>query len=70
MLTLLVCECLQIFRQADANFASLLDDVRYGRNTQAALATLVATCSRPLPCDDGIRPTRLFGRNEQVDLLH
>lgn len=60
---------MQVFRQADISFASLLDDVRYGRNPAGALATLVARCSRPLPCDDGIKPTRLFGRNAQVRVL-
>ncbi|KAG2446559.1 hypothetical protein HYH02_008546 [Chlamydomonas schloesseri] len=60
----------QVFRQADRLFAALLDDIRYGRNARAALQRITATCRRPLDCSDGIKPTRLYSVNKDVDSLN
>ncbi|KAG2430606.1 hypothetical protein HXX76_010124 [Chlamydomonas incerta] len=60
----------QVFRQADRLFAALLDDIRYGRNARAALQRIAATCRRPLDCSDGIKPTRLYSVNKDVDSLN
>ncbi|GFR48015.1 hypothetical protein Agub_g9844, partial [Astrephomene gubernaculifera] len=60
----------QVFRQADALFASLLDDIRYGRNAAAAVRRIVEACGRPLDCSDGIKPTRLYCVNRDVDCLN
>lgn len=57
-----------MFRQADQAFVRLLDNLRYGRNVAATLATLAARCSRALPpTREGIRPTLLYSKNVDVD---
>ncbi|MEW5314863.1 MAG: hypothetical protein WDW38_006328 [Sanguina aurantia] len=57
----------KVFRQSDTTFVQILDDIRYGRDVAAALRKLTALCSRPLSFTDGIKPTRLFSRNKDVD---
>ncbi|GLI61449.1 hypothetical protein VaNZ11_003840, partial [Volvox africanus] len=60
----------QVFRQADAEFARLLNDIRYGRKAREAVERIVTTCARPLDCADGIRPTKLYPINKDVDSVN
>jgi hypothetical protein len=39
----------KVFRQKDQEFVGTLDDIRMGRNPQAAIQKLVQACSRHLP---------------------
>jgi ATP-dependent DNA helicase PIF1 len=58
----------QVFRQSDLLFQRLLDAVRRGKRTRAALRKLVELCARPLPDNpDGIKPTQVYARNRDVD---
>lgn len=43
---------------------------RYGRDTEGAIRTLVARCSRPLPEMAGIKATQLFSKNADVDTVN
>ena len=56
-----------VYRQKDAEFLSLLDAVRDGRNGKKAIRRLVALCGRPLDVTSGIKPTQIFSRNKDVD---
>ena len=48
---------LQVFRQRDARFVRLLNQIRQG-DGEAAVAELERQCSRPLPeARGGLRPT-------------
>ncbi|KAF5843371.1 PIF1-like helicase-domain-containing protein [Dunaliella salina] len=60
----------KVFRQKDETFVRLLDDIRYGRNTRASIEALIAKCKRPLAVTNGIKPTKLFGRNADVDKVN
>eukprot|EP00798_Chlamydomonas_sp_ICE-L_P021499 gene21499-28480_t len=57
----------KVFRQKDLEFVTLLDDIRYGRNPEAAIHRLKQLCSRPLINNTGIKPTQLFSMNRDVD---
>ncbi|KXZ49201.1 hypothetical protein GPECTOR_22g791 [Gonium pectorale] len=61
-------ELTQVFRQDEARFVALLNAVRCGSDAEAtaAKATLRAECARELDVSDGIKPTRLFARNDDV----
>ncbi|KAG2485349.1 hypothetical protein HYH03_015930 [Edaphochlamys debaryana] len=60
-----------IFRQADACFAAQLNTIRVGTaDAIATLADLVAACSRPVECADGIKPTQVYARNADVDRVN
>ncbi|KXZ49200.1 hypothetical protein GPECTOR_22g790 [Gonium pectorale] len=61
-------ELTQVFRQDEARFVALLNAVRCGSDAEAtaAKATLRAECARALDVSDGIKPTRLFARNDEV----
>lgn len=53
---------LQVWRQSDAEFVSILNDIRHDHGGDA-LHKLVARCSRPLPNrGDGIKPTQVLAR--------
>ena len=58
-----------VFRQADEDFVTILNDLREGRG-QSALAALQQRCSRPLRCAHGINPTELYARNADVDAVN
>ncbi|KAI8462467.1 MAG: PIF1-like helicase-domain-containing protein [Monoraphidium minutum] len=65
----------KVFRQADPEFVSILEDVRraaagWARNPAAAVQRLVARCARPLAARHGIVPTKLFSRNADVDAVN
>lgn len=59
----------KVFRQSEAEFMALLDDIRDGDKAVAASAIerLVRRCKRPLPANGGIKPTQIFSRNKEVD---
>ena len=57
----------RVYRQKDAEFLSLLDAVRAGRQGKKAIRRLVELCGRPLDVTSGIKPTQIFSRNKDVD---
>jgi len=60
----------RVFRQRDASFVSLLNELRVGRASPATCATLQATAARGLEAVNGVEPTKLFARNAQVDAMN
>lgn len=46
--------------QSDREFVELLAKIRAGTCPQDRISSLLATCQRPLPIDDGILPTQLY----------
>lgn len=56
----------QIFRQSDAAFLTMLEEVRIGRVGQATFK-VIAQCTRPLPSTDGIKPTKLYALRREVE---
>lgn len=54
-----------IYRQADEEFAKLLNDVRVGNITPRVVLSLLG-CSRQLSTTDNILPTKLFATNDDV----
>jgi ATP-dependent DNA helicase PIF1 len=60
-----------IFRQDDADFARALNNVRRGDEAAAtSLRWIAESCSEPVVCSGGIKPTRIFSRNVDVDALN
>ena len=55
----------KVFRQSDATFVNLLNDLRVGRVTDSA-AKLLASTSRPLAAADPIKPTKLYPHRKNV----
>lgn len=51
----------KVFRQKDASFIQILNELRLGRASPATVAALGGT--RELTADDGIEPTKLFAKN-------
>ena len=60
----------KIYRQSDEEFAFELNCIRTGDDAQGALRRLQAECSRPVQTADGIKPTRLFAKNIDVDRMN
>jgi len=58
-----------VFRQRDAGFVSLLNELRVGRASPKTVQTLEATASNELK-DGDIEPTKLYATNAQVDRLN
>jgi ATP-dependent DNA helicase PIF1 len=56
----------QVFRQRDADFAAVLNEMRLGKVTDQALQTFQAL-SRPLAFNDGIEMTELFPTRAEVE---
>lgn len=56
----------KVFRQTDATFVQLLDDVRVGRLPPTSRA-IVDACARELPVVHGIEPTVLHATRADVD---
>ena len=56
-------------QKGDDEFIRILNELRTGRLTEDSIATL-AKRAEPLPMADGILPTRLFPRNEDVDHIN
>ncbi|WVN85357.1 uncharacterized protein L203_100502 [Cryptococcus depauperatus CBS 7841] len=56
----------KVFRQKDQHFVDMLNEMRFGRLSPQSIASFKAL-ARPLKFDDGIEPTVLFPRREDVD---
>ncbi|CAK9787080.1 unnamed protein product [Cutaneotrichosporon oleaginosum] len=56
----------KVFRQKDERFVNMLNEMRFGRLTSESIETF-RKLDRPIPCPDGIVPTELFPRREDVD---
>jgi len=56
----------QVFRQKDADFATMLNEMRVGKVTDQTLRTF-QSLSRPLQFDDGIEVTELFSTRLEVE---
>lgn len=61
--------CLQVWRQRNPEFVRMLNNIRSG-NGKAAIQELLQQCSRPLPEQNGVKPTQLFSRNADVDTVN
>ena len=60
---------MQVWRQRNPEFVRMLNDIRTG-NSKAAIQELLQRCSRPLPEQNGVKPTQLFSRNADVDTVN
>lgn len=58
----------KIWRQQDVDFATLLQEIKEGR--EEALDELLRRCGRPLPAHHAILPTELFGTNNEADAVN
>ncbi|KAH9575905.1 hypothetical protein CY35_01G135300 [Sphagnum magellanicum] len=58
-----------VFRQDDAAFVAMLNDIRTGKN-QAVLQEIVKQCSRPLESLNGVFPTNLYAKNQDVNVMN
>ncbi|KIY71873.1 hypothetical protein CYLTODRAFT_450370 [Cylindrobasidium torrendii FP15055 ss-10] len=56
----------KVFRQSDETFIQMLNEMRFGRLSQESIARFKAL-SRPVHYEDGLEPTELFPRREDVD---
>ncbi|BEI83721.1 hypothetical protein CcaverHIS002_0403250 [Cutaneotrichosporon cavernicola] len=56
----------KVFRQKDERFVNMLNEMRFGRLTPESIETF-RRLDRPIPCPEGIVPTELFPRREDVD---
>ncbi|KIJ55800.1 hypothetical protein M422DRAFT_151421 [Sphaerobolus stellatus SS14] len=66
-------ECIQrtfnltkVFRQKDQDFVNMLNEMRFGKLTKASIAKF-KSLARPVIYEDGIEPTQLFPRREDVE---
>ncbi|WVQ70825.1 hypothetical protein IAR50_000347 [Cryptococcus sp. DSM 104548] len=55
-----------VFRQKDPRFVDMLNEMRFGRLTSTSIETF-KSLARPVRYNDGIEPTSLFPRREEVD---
>ena len=60
---------MQVWRQRNPEFVRILNDIRTG-NGKGAIQELLQQCSRPLPEQNGVKPTQLFSRNADVDTVN
>ena len=60
---------MQVWRQRNPEFVRMLNDIRTGKG-KGAIQELLRSCSRPLPEQNGIKPTQLFSRNADVDTVN
>ena len=60
---------MQVFRQRNPEFVRMLNDIRTG-NGKAAIQQLLQLCTRPLPEQNGVKPTQLFSKNADVDTVN
>lgn len=56
----------QVFRQRDQSFVDMLNEMRFGRLTPESIQRF-RQLQRPIHYDDGIEPTELFPRREDVE---
>lgn len=59
----------EVFRQNDKKFVEVLNAIRHGKGEEA-ISFLRENCMRPLPDDDGIKPTELYPYNKDVDEIN
>ncbi|DBA72022.1 TPA: hypothetical protein ACH3X2_14301 [Trebouxia sp. C0005] len=59
----------KVFRQRNPEFVRMLNDIRTG-NGRTAIQQLLQLCTRPLPEQNGIKPTQLFSKNADVDTVN
>ena len=59
----------EVFRQSDQKFVEVLNAIRQGKGEEA-ITFLSNNCMRPLPDDDGIKPTELYPYNKDVDEIN
>lgn len=62
-------ELTHVFRQTDAHFVAMLQEVRKGTLSVATIEALTAL-ERALPDENSILATRLFPLNDQVDMIN
>ena len=60
---------MQVFRQRNPEFVRMLNDIRTG-NGRTAIQQLLQLCTRPLPEQNGVKPTQLFSKNADVDTVN
>ncbi|KAL0953746.1 hypothetical protein HGRIS_014925 [Hohenbuehelia grisea] len=56
----------KVFRQRDQEFVDMLNEMRFGRLTERSIAKF-RSLSRPVVYEDGLLPTELFPRREDVE---
>ncbi|OXG73905.1 ATP-dependent DNA helicase PIF1 [Cryptococcus neoformans MW-RSA36] len=56
----------KVFRQKDQRFVDMLNEMRFGRLSNESIVAF-KSLARPLKFNDGIEPTALFPRREDVD---
>ncbi|THV05562.1 hypothetical protein K435DRAFT_790078 [Dendrothele bispora CBS 962.96] len=56
----------KVFRQRDQEFVDMLNEMRFGKLSAKSIARF-KQLSRPIEYDDGLGPTELFPRREEVD---
>jgi len=56
-----------VFRQKDKEFVKILNEVRQGALSSESLSKLQSRQGKILPCDDGIEPTILYAKKNNVD---
>eukprot|EP00899_Mesostigma_viride_P008883 jgi/Mesvir1/17997/Mv26532-RA.1 len=54
-----------VYRQKDARFSGILGELRVGDTCR--LGELLRECTRPLPEENGVKPTELYSTNDEVD---
>ncbi|KAL3131052.1 hypothetical protein ABBQ38_15563 [Trebouxia sp. C0009 RCD-2024] len=59
----------KVWRQRNPEFVRMLNNIRTG-NGKGAIQELLQQCSRPLPEQNGVKPTQLFSRNADVDTVN
>lgn len=62
-------ELTKVFRQEDAKFVAILNELRYG-NCSQEVAQLFAGLNKPVPELNGIKPTQIYTKNVDVDALN
>jgi ATP-dependent DNA helicase PIF1 len=65
-----VVELATIFRQKDAQYAAILNQIREGVIKRSAVTLLANQVNKPHPDNMLIQPTKLFPRRDQVDALN
>eukprot|EP01124_Arcella_intermedia_P004033 TRINITY_DN12278_c0_g1_i3.p1 TRINITY_DN12278_c0_g1~~TRINITY_DN12278_c0_g1_i3.p1 ORF type:complete len:810 (+),score=233.60 TRINITY_DN12278_c0_g1_i3:345-2432(+) len=65
-------ELTTVFRQKDADFISLLNEIRHGKCTPNTISVLESCMNKQLdkPLDGQLEPTKLYALNAQVDQLN
>lgn len=62
-----IAELTTIYRQSEVRMITALTKIRRGM-VDEEVRSFVASCTRPLPQDEEIKPTLLYARNKDVDI--